>query len=172
MRMRWGALAAIGLLAGCSSEATAPDGWRQPGVLLITGWTGTVPTYLSNGEGVQWNRPTGPEDFSAPEVITAPDTVDAGVAFEVATHTVGPSGCWRSDGQSVTIFGRTVLLRPYDSHSGSEVCTGALVFPVHRSTVQLYETGEWTLRVEGRRLRMGDDAWDEPISAQRSIVVR
>ena len=86
--------------------------------------------------------------------------------------TVGPSGCWRSDGQSVATFGRTVLLRPYDSHSGSEVCTAALVFPAHRSTVVLYETGEWTLRVDGRRLRMGDDAWDEPISAERSIVVR
>lgn len=172
MRMRWSGLAAIGLLAACSGDATAPESWRQTGILLISGWTGNRPANLSNGDGLLWNRPTGPADFSAPEVLTAPDSVDAGVPFEVTTHTVGPSGCWRSDGQSVTTFGRTVLFRPYDSHSGSEVCTGALVFPAHSSTIVLYEAGEWTLRVDGRRVRMGDDVWDEPISAERSIVVR
>jgi hypothetical protein len=114
----------------------------------------------------------GSVDYTAPVVLQAPDTVDAGQAFEVRTNTVGPNGCWRSDGQTVGKVGRVVVLRPYDSHSGSEVCTEALVYLSHSSTLVLDEPGEWTLRVNGRRLRMGDEVWSEPIWAARSIVVR
>lgn len=161
----------MALLAGCS-EVTGPEGWRQPGVLLIAGWSGIAPVSAGTGGEVTWSAAPGDTDIAPPQVIGAPDTVSAGQAFEVVTHTVGPSGCWRADGQSVETDGRTVVLKPYDAHSGAEVCTMVLGFLPHRSTVVLIEPGEWTLKVEGRRLRIGDDVWEEPIWAARTVVVR
>lgn len=163
----------IGLLAACEAEIGGPTLlMRVPGALLISGWEGNVPRYAGTGGDVEWDEPPAQGDIAAPQVIVSPDTVDAGAAFEVRTYTAGPSGCWRADGQTVQVVDRTVVLKPYDAHSGSEVCTGALVFPEHRSTVALPESGEWTLRVDGRRLRMGDEVWEEPVSAERSIHVR
>lgn len=167
-----GPAVALGFLASCTDGVAGPEGFRQPGVLVISSWPGTVPTNLSHGEGVDWEWQPGPDDLTATEVLVAPDTVEAGEAFQITTHTVGPNGCWRSDGQVVNTLGRIVLLRPYDSHSGSEVCTEMLTFLPHASTVVLYETGEWTLRVDGRRLRLGDTVWEEPVSARRTIIVR
>lgn len=176
MMNRWlslaGAALSVGLLGACAGEVAGPAGARQPGVLLISGWSGTVPVNADNGGGVTWNRPTESADYSAPQVLVAPDTVLAGVAFEVTTHTVGPNGCWRPDGQTAASYGRRVVLKPYDAHSGSEVCTLALTFLAHSTTLVLEDAGEWTLRVDGRRLRMGDDVWEEPISAERTIIVR
>lgn len=176
MKSEWKRAMSVGvaalLLVGCAGDLSGPGAYRDVGVLVISEWSGGVPVNIANGEGVDWNRPVGGGDYTAPDVLVAPDTVEAGEPFEVMTHTVGTSGCWRSDGQSVAAAGRTVVLEPYDSHSGSEVCTEALVFLAHSSTVVLSEVGEWTLRVDGRRLRMGDDVWDEPISAERAIVVR
>lgn len=163
---------ALGLLAGCSGELAGPEGGRHPGALVVVGWTGNVPVNLGSDDGVVWGQQPGEGDITPPKVLVAPDTADAGIAFEVTTYTVGSNGCWRSDGQTVTTIGRVVVLRPYDAHSGSGVCTMALVFPAHRSTLVLTEAGEWTLRVEGRRVRMGDDVWEEPISAEKTIIVR
>jgi hypothetical protein len=161
-----------GLLAACSSEVSGPGPGPQPGVLLISGWSGNVPVNAGNADSLQWTRPREAGDYTAPDPLTAPDTVAAGEAFEVMTHTVGPSGCWRSDGQTVTTAGRVVVVRPYDSHSGSEACTEVLLFLAHSATLVLTEPGEWILRVDGRRLRMGDDVWQQPNSAERTLIVR
>jgi hypothetical protein len=176
MKQRFGLILgpamALGLLASCTGGVSEPEGSRQPGVLVVSGWSGNVPVNLSHGAGVDWEWQPGPDDLTAAAVLVAPDTVEAGEAFQITTHTVGPNGCWRSDGQVVNTFGRIVVLKPYDSHSGSEVCTEALTFLAHASTVVLYEIGEWTLRVDGRRLRMGDTVREEPVSARRTIIVR
>ena len=174
MIVRWKPAVAAGLLCllgGCAAELAGP-GVREPGVLVISGWTGNLPVDLEDGDGLRWDRAYASGDYTAPGLVMAPDTVDAGVAFQVSTQTVGPSGCWRPDGQTVATLGRVVVIRPYDSHSGSELCTDALLFLPRASTVVLNEPGEWTLRVTGRRLRMGDLVWDEPISAERPIFVR
>lgn len=160
------------LLSACAGEVSGPGAYRQTGVLVISGWSGNVPMNLDDDDEVDWNRPPYEGDYTAPDVLVAPDTVTAGEPFEVTTNTVGWSGCWRSDGQTVAVLAGTVLIRPYDSHSGSEVCTDALVFLGHSSTVVIDEPGQWRLRVNGRRLRMGDGITDEPISAEKGIVVR
>lgn len=176
MKSKWKRVLVVGLstvlLGACAGDPSGPGAYRQLGVLVISGWSGNRPVNLDNGDGLEWNRTRESADFTAPDVLVAPDTVEAGQVFEITTNTVGWSGCWRSDGQSVATVGRVVVVRPYDSHSGSEVCTEVLVFLGHSSTLVLDEPGEWTLRVDGRRLRMGDDVHDEPISAERTIVVR
>ncbi|HEX2168252.1 MAG TPA: hypothetical protein VHG09_13545, partial [Longimicrobiales bacterium] len=155
-----------------ASDPSGPGPYRQLGVLMISGWSGTRPVDLDNGDGLEWNRTRSSADYTAPDVLVAPDTVGAGQAFEIRTNTVGWNGCWRSDGQTVATVGRVVVIRPYDSHSGSEVCTDVLLLLAHSSTLVLDEPGEWTLRVDGRQLRMGDDVSEQPISAERTIVVR
>jgi hypothetical protein len=139
---------------------------------MVSGWTGSVHWDPGQGSGLVWERQPGPDDLTAEEVLVAPDTVEAGEAFQVTTYTVGPSGCWRSDGQTVSTNERIVVLRPHDSHSGSEICTDALFFLAHGSTLVLTEAGEWTLRVDGRRLRLTEPMWEEPVSATRTIIVR
>jgi hypothetical protein len=146
------------LLSACSAEVAGPGPMREPGVLVISGWAGDLPLHFGTGEGLYWTRPHDSGDYTAPQPLVAPDTVAAGATFEVRTHTVGPNGCWRSDGQTVASYGRVVVLKPYDSHSGSEVCTEQLAVLSHASTLVLDEPGEWTLRVDGRRLRLGDEA--------------
>jgi hypothetical protein len=174
--MKWTRMAAAGLIAAgvaaCTDEPLALVEMRAPGALVISGWIGNVPLNAGTGGNVTWAKTPETTDVAPAQVIVAPDTVAAGTPFTVTTHTVGPSGCWRSDGQTVASHDRVVVLRPYDSHSGSEICTEMLLFLAHSSTVVLQAAGEWTLRVEGRRLRLRDDVWDEPISAERTIVVR
>lgn len=163
---------AVGILTSCTSDVSGPEGWTRPGALVVSGWTGSVPLNFGQGSGLAWERQPGPDDLTAEEVLVAPDTVEAGEAFQVTTYTVGPGGCWRSDGQTVSTTERTVVLRPHDSHSGAEVCTAALFFLDHGSTLVLTETGEWTLRVEGRRLSLAEPLFEEPASATRTIIVR
>ena len=174
MRHRaWRGVLVLALVAGCSAEPAEPDGWRAAGVLAVSGWTGTMPTRAGQGTGeLVWDQPPGANDLTAPKILVAPDTVDAGKPFEVITNTVGMNGCWRADGQAVKISGRTVELEPYDAHSGSEICTQILLFLEHRSTLVLNESGTWTLRVSGRRVRIGDEIRDEPITAEKTIVVQ
>lgn len=169
----WAVLLALGLAAGCADEVTGPGARRAPGVLAISGWIGNVPARVTNGGGdLNWDRRPGMDEISAPEILVAPDTVQVGQAFDVTAYTVGNGGCWRADGETVHIEGRVIVLKPYDAHSGSEVCTLILLFLPHRTSVVLTEAGEWTLRVQGRRLRMGDTVSDEPITAEKTIIAR
>lgn len=172
-RKVWSALLAFGLVTGCGVETAGPAGLRMAGVLAVSGWTGTLPTGAGDGIAeLRWDRQPGSADLSAPQILVAPDTVQAGRAFEVTTNTVGMNGCWRAGGQNVQIEDRTVLIAPYDAHSGAEVCTEILLFLSHRSTLVLEEPGTWTLRVSGRRVRLGDDVRYEPITAEKTIVVQ
>lgn len=169
----WGAALALAVLTGCSGEPTGPEGRRMPGVLTVSGWTGTVPLTANRGAGeMYWDRDLGLADLSAPRPIDAPDTVRAGAAFDVTTYTVGMSGCWRPDGQTVEINHRVVLIKPFDVHSGADVCTDVLLFLAHTSTILLDEPGEWTIRVSGRRVRLGDSKWEEPVTAEKIVIVR
>jgi hypothetical protein len=166
---------AVTTLGACGAEtSTAPvedAAGRQPGVLQLSGWTGTVQFSTGRQDDVRWSTPPAGTDVTPPKVIEAPDTVQVGSPFDVTTYTVGSDGCWRPDGQSVTITGRVVELKPFDARQG-EVCTMALVFLPHKSTVTLSAAGEWKLRVTGRRIRHNDAGWSEAVSAEKTIIAR
>jgi hypothetical protein len=166
------------LLVACASDTTSPlrdaAGW-QAGILQLRGYTGNI---LEMGGSttpdrpVRWTAPPQAGDVVPPRVLIAPDTVTMGQVFEVKTVTIGLSGCWRAEGQSVNMNGRIIELKPYDGHSGSEICTTILTFLEHASSLSLSEQGEWTIRVMGRRVRHGDDTWFEPVTAEQTIWVR
>jgi hypothetical protein len=160
----------MALLGGCSGTTLEPGngGQRNGGVLQLAGWPSPPPQYTTGG-GVKWSKSPEPGDVTAPLVIEAPETVRVNAAFQVTVNTIGVNGCWRPDGQEVSISNRVVTLTPYDRVEG-EVCTQALVVLPHHSTVTLNAAGTWTLRVTGRRTRIGSDVVDEPITAEKTIV--
>jgi hypothetical protein len=172
MDRRWLALLASVALAACTEDITDVAEGVYTGALQIRGWTGFVPARDFSKTAVSWDQPPRAADVVPPRVIEAPDTVNANVAFDVVTYTVGPSGCWRAAGQQVGITERVVQLRPLDQHSGAPICTMALVFPAHRSQVVLREPGAWTLRVIGRRADVSGESLDGIVKAETIIIVR
>jgi hypothetical protein len=166
------------LLAGTTActDALSPDVYGEgpvPGVLQLDHYSGPVPVVLNGASSplVRWSS-TRDGVVVPPQAIEAPDTVDAGVAFEVTTFTIGETGCWSAGHQDVQIGSGVVELRPYDVHSGNDICTLILLLLPHRSELVIPEAGEWVLRVIGRRARFGQLSSFVPVSAERTIVVR
>jgi hypothetical protein len=165
------AVSSMIVLAACNSNTAEPvSGQRQPGVLQLAGWP-SPPAQFTTGGGVSWSREPAPGDVTAPVVIQAPDTVSVGTAFQVVVFTVGISGCWRADGQEVSISNRVVALKPYDRVEG-EVCTQAVSMLPHQSSVTLNAAGIWTLRVTGRRTTMGPVIVEELITAEKTVFAK
>jgi hypothetical protein len=186
--------AAVGLMAACNDTGTGPEiHERQLGIIQLEDFDGPLPAnFTSGGErdpNIRWNGspdgegrlPIGPGDREEgdggdygdlihPRVIDAPDEVEAGKPFDVTTYTFG-GGCTAADGQDVQISGNVVDLKPYDRELG-EICTMILRVIPHTSTVTLNTPGEWVIRVSGRKVRFGDTSWEQPISAEKTIIVK
>jgi hypothetical protein len=164
----------LGVFAtACAESNTAPsDVGPRPGVLQLEHYNGVVTNVEGTADlAVRWTL--DPVNVVAPpRVIVVPDTVDAGAAFDVTVFTIGESGCWSAAGQEVTVSGRLVEMRPYDVHSGAEICTLVLGYLRHGAVLRLEERGEWVIRVHGRRARHGDDSWEAPVSVEKTVVVR
>ena len=87
------------------------------------------------------------------EVVSAPDTVQAGVPFEVTVRTYG-GGCIEPDGLEVSMEGNLAVLIPYDRYITPGRGTACpLIFEAEPHTTQLTfsDLGSSTIRVEGRR---------------------
>jgi hypothetical protein len=164
---------AVGVtMLGACDGVNNPGAERvSPGVLQLIG--GPAPSVQAGdrNEGLTWTLTPGDGTTTPYQVLTAPDTVSAGVPFEVLVQTIGDGGCWSAQRQDVVVDGRTVELRPYDAHSGADVCTMILLYLAHNSTLTLDEPGVWTLRVSGRRIVSGG-AEEVGVSAEKRIVVR
>lgn len=158
-------------LGGCSEPLGPLPGITQPGVLQLVEYDGAMSVDEGN-ETVRWSvAPDGDVLVPSP-VVMAPDTVVAGQPFDVVVTTIGLSGCWRAADQQVRVRDGVVDLTPTDMHSGARACTEILLYLAHPSTLTLDEPGEWILRVSGRRMRQGDDTWEEPVAVEKAIVVR
>ena len=78
--------------------------------------------------------------FHEPVVITAPESVEAGVPFEVSVRTYG-GGCHSRGTTDVDAIGLRVNVRPYDTHSGHNLCTLPLAMFDHVAVVTVHEPG-------------------------------
>ena len=105
------------------------------------------------------------EHYGAPVVITVPDSVQAGVSFEVSVLTYG-GGCLSKDGTEVQVSGLSADVTPYDIHSGAEACTDNLGLFDHRAMVTLRESGVAEIRFHGKQLPE-----DSLITVVREVVV-
>ena len=161
---------ALLMLAGCSEPVGPVPGLETLGILQLVEYQGTL--LVGGDESVDWSVPPGSGVLAPPRVLVAPDTVDAGEAFEVKVTTIGLSGCWTA----ADLWPRAVEdgfdLIPTDVHSGASICTEIALYLEHDARITIATPGEYTLRVKGRRLHHGDAAWEEPVTAQRTIVVR
>lgn len=158
-------------LGGCSEPLGLASGVTRPGVLQLMEYEGAVLVDAGN-EAVRWSVVPEDDVLVPSPVVLAPDTVDAGRAFDVVVTTIGPNGCWAASDQQVEVRDGVVDLTPTDMHSGAQACTEILLYLGHRATLTLDEPGEWMLRVIGRRIRQGDAAWEEPVAVEKAIVVR
>jgi hypothetical protein len=169
-------LAAAVAGSGCRDIAGAANGEAaETGVLQLVGYGGTRPASLSGAPdwSVVWNQAPNDSSVITPaQVIVAPAVVQRGQPFGIVVHTIGPSGCWRAEGQTMRVVAPVVELTPYDVHSGANFCTGVLVDLVHASTVTLDQPGEWTLRVVGRRVHYMNTSYAVPVTAEKVIVVQ
>ncbi len=100
-----------------------------------------------------------------PVVITVPDTVQAGVSFEVSVLTYG-DGCLSKGGATIQIVGLSVDVTPYDIHSGAEVCELMLNHFDHRATLTLRESGVAQISFHGKQL-----PGDSLLTVVREVVV-
>jgi hypothetical protein len=164
----------LGVLAtACAESNTEPlAAGPRPGVLQLERYEGAI-TNVGGGSDLAVRWTVDPEGVVAPpRVIVVPDTVDSAVPFDVTVFTIGESGCWSAAGQEVTLSGRLVEIRPYDTHSGAEICTLVLGYLRHGAILRLDERGEWVIRVHGRRKRHGDEGWEAPVSVEKTVIVR
>jgi hypothetical protein len=162
---------ALVVLAGCTDTVGVATEGERPGVLQLLGYD-ALPLSGYTESVVVWTVDARGSVLAPRAPLVAPDTVAAGEAFDVEVTTIGLNGCWRAGGQSVQVEDGVVTLTPSDVRSGAHVCTQILSELRHSSRVTLATPGEWTLRVAGRRVRHGDDAWQEPATAETKVVVR
>lgn len=153
-------LALIPALAGCET-ATEPRGQRVVGIL----------EWHSAAQGSASSSLQMADSDAA--VITAPDTVDAGVPFEATITTIGSNGCWREAGAEIELNGNLAVVVPHDYTSEDQAgCTQALVQLPRSVEIRFAQPGEATLRVKGRKVVGGNHENATPVTVEKRIVVR
>ena len=105
------------------------------------------------------------EHYGDPVVITVPDSVQAGVSFEVSVLTYG-GGCHSKGGTTIQIVGLSVDVTPYDIHSGLRICDSILKTFDHRATLTLRESGVAEIRFHGKQMPE-----DSLITVVREVMV-
>jgi hypothetical protein len=107
------------------------------------------------------------------DVLSAPDTVDAGADFPVTVTTFG-GGCEHGGGADVALAGATATVTVYDyTVSGENVaCTDVLRRFPRTTTVRFAGAGTGVLRIVGRRLGPETDWRGVTTVIEKEIVVR
>ena len=156
------ACAAAVLLSACQMSTT-PEHRRVVGILE---WVRTAPGSSAGRAAAEGSRP--------PEMVVAPDTVQAGVPFTAVITTIGFDSCWDADGASIESNPQLAVVTPYDRYSRSEE-QGCLTmhFPLqHAVQVTFTQPGEAILRVNGRKVSGQDFESGTPIQVERRIHVK
>jgi hypothetical protein len=113
----------------------------------------------------------------APTIISAPDTVRAGEAFEAVITTIGPDGCWKEAGAEIKLTANLAIVTPYDidhfDPQGERGCFAATVELPRTVQIRFSERGEAILRVHGRKIVGADlNQQGTPVTAEKKIFVR
>ena len=101
-----------------------------------------------------------------PVVIEVPDTVQAGVSFEVSVRTYG-GGCHSEGGTTVQVSSLSADITPFDLHSGARVCTDILNMFTHEAALSLEEPGVALIRFHG--MQMPEDSL---VTVVREVLVQ
>jgi hypothetical protein len=159
---------AAALVAACDGAVmtAAPDsGVHAVGILA---WV-AAPAY-GGASSPQTGSPGAPRPG-----VTAPDTVQAGVAFPVVVTTVGPTVCWMASGAQVDMQQPGIAtITPFDFTPEDHwtACGDALVELPRTVIVTFPQPGEAALRVQGRRVVGGNFQAEERVVLEKKIYVR
>lgn len=154
-------ITAAAVLGACSSS-TAPGDSRVMGILEVQfGAEGSL-------------APSAASDASSRTVISAPDSVEAGVPFTATITTIGLSGCWEAAGEDIELDRNLAVVVPYDLDGMREgvACTGSLIELPHPVEIRFAEPGEATLRVRGRKVFKENIQRADTVVVEKRIVVR
>ncbi|HEX8275090.1 MAG TPA: hypothetical protein VF615_20825 [Longimicrobiaceae bacterium] len=106
-----------------------------------------------------------------PVALAAPDTVRAGVDFQVTATTLG-GGCERAGETEAQVGGGVAVVTPYDYTELGVDCPDILRHLHHAATLRFPAPGKAVVRVQGRRV--GPDTPGEGVAhtVEKRIVVR
>ena len=103
----------------------------------------------------------------APSAAAVPDTVRAGVPFEVRVTTYGSGSCTRPDGAAVRVAGLVAEVTPYDREPTRGACTDDIAAYPRPAAVRFDVPGQAVVRVIGRASRNSDST----VTAEARLVV-
>lgn len=151
-------------LAACDSS-TAPAAESDfPGILA---WD-APPTFA-----VEQASDTGEEmELGEPPALVAPDTVDAGSAFDIKVTTILPNGCWTRGPVETEVSDHLATIEVFDRGPDDPwaICTLIYSWATREIGVQFDEEGEAIIRVVGRRIQ-GEDFQDVTKEIIEHVVV-
>lgn len=150
--------AAAVVAGGCDSPLAAPGG-VSPGILELR---------ASREAPVEAAAHRSPERI----VITAPDSVRAGVPFVVDVFTIGLDGCWTPAGERISVEPGVFTIAPYDQTTinAGHGCPTMEITLVHRVELRAEQRGEHRIRVLGRRV-IGDPRHSSAAEVDVPLVV-
>jgi hypothetical protein len=106
-----------------------------------------------------------------PAALVVPDTVRAGVDFQVAATTL-VGGCERAGETEVEVRDRLATVTPYDYTARTASCTDILRFLPHAATLRFASPGEAVVRLQGRRVGPDTPRGGVAVTVEKRVVVR
>lgn len=168
---------AIALVAFTACELiTGPDGKHMG----IVEWVASANAASSMGDAVPARDMPWDSVYlgdRAP-VLEVPDTVDAGVPFDVVVRTFGPTTCWKAAGGDVTRTDSTLRVVPYDIDervTSPHIGCGQAVIRLPRTfSASFPRAGTATVRVTGRKVigGAGSSMDNYAVTLEATVVVR
>jgi hypothetical protein len=106
-----------------------------------------------------------------PNALVVPDTVRAGMDFQVAATTLG-GGCERAGETEVDVRDGVATVTPYDYTARAAACTDILRFLPHTATLRFSTPGQAVVRLQGRRVGADTPRGGVSVTVEKRIVVR
>lgn len=106
-----------------------------------------------------------------PNALVVPDTVPAGVEFQLAATTLG-GGCERAGETEVDVRGSVATVTPYDYTARAEACPDILRLLPHTAVLRFGTPGEAVVRLQGRRIGPDTPRGGVSITVEKRVLVR
>ncbi len=166
MSMLARATAAALVLATSGCEPFTGPGKRLVGIID----RGPAATHGTLSAGMSGSLAVDP----GTSAVRAPDTVQAGVPFEVEVATYGLDMCWKAAGAETSVKDEVAVITPYDSDSrpAGGGCWDAEIRLPRTVHITFARSGNATLRVHGRKVTGLKYEDGTPITVEKNIYVR
>jgi hypothetical protein len=106
-----------------------------------------------------------------PAALVVPDTVRAGVDFQVSATTLG-GGCERAGETEVDVQTGVATVIPYDYTQRGVDCPDILRFLPHAAVLRFAAPGEAVVRLRGRRVGPDTPDGGASVTVEKRVVVR